>query len=330
MGVVVGYDGSGFALRAVDWAADEAGLRRRPLTVCHAWQRPAQGSSRGSARGPAAGAADDDALREQAERIAAEGVARARAHFARPVVRADLYEGPAAERLLELSGAAELVVVGAHGRRSEARPVACGRAAAASGLVAARPEPAAGPVASAGGAVTLDEAPPFVAGRVVPSVGRLVAARARCPVVIVHGAAQEHRTGPVAVGVNGRADIDLVLDFACREAVLRRVPLLAVHAWYRHDEFAGASPESEPEAVRAAAEARIARVLAPWRSRYPEMSVRVSAAEGTERQELLEAALDAALLVVGAPYARCGSMTAFLLHHSPCPVAIVRTQEVGL
>ncbi|WP_353051477.1 universal stress protein, partial [Herbidospora sp. NBRC 101105] len=36
-GVVVGYDGSDFAMQALDWAMDEAEMRKLPLTVAHAW-----------------------------------------------------------------------------------------------------------------------------------------------------------------------------------------------------------------------------------------------------------------------------------------------------
>ena len=46
-GVVVGYDGSEFAVRALDWALEEAELRGLPLTVCHAW-RPPRGADLGT------------------------------------------------------------------------------------------------------------------------------------------------------------------------------------------------------------------------------------------------------------------------------------------
>jgi nucleotide-binding universal stress UspA family protein len=35
--VLVGFDGSAPSERALRWAAEEARLRRLPLTVCHAW-----------------------------------------------------------------------------------------------------------------------------------------------------------------------------------------------------------------------------------------------------------------------------------------------------
>ena len=127
--------------------------------------------------------------------------------------------------------------------------------------------------------------------------------------------------------VGTRGDVDLVLDFACREAVARHLPLNVVHAWQCRPVHAAAEMPYEPETVRACAEQRMTRVLGPWRSRYPDLLIEVSAAEGPARQELLEAAVDATLVVVGAPGTRCGSMTLFMLDHAPCSVAIVRTRK---
>ncbi|MFO7252206.1 MAG: universal stress protein [Actinomycetes bacterium] len=273
-GVVVGYDGSEFAVRALDWALEEAELRGLPLTVCHAW-RPPRGADLGTMA----------ALRRAAERVVRQGAEPA---LARGLpVDVDLHEGSAADRLIELSAAAELVVVGS------CRPDA-------------------------------------TRGVSVGAVRRAVAGHARCPVIMVRDPGRAHRQGPIAVGVNGNGDIDVVLGFACQEAVARRLPLVVVHAWQHQTGHARAVMPLDPVAVRARAEERMTRVLGPWRTRYPNLLIEVSAAEGPARQELLEAALDATLVVVGAPEARCGSMTVFMLDHAPCPVAIVRTQEVAL
>ncbi|MEV5408825.1 universal stress protein [Thermopolyspora sp. NPDC052614] len=322
-GVVVGYDGSEFAVRALDWASDEAHLRHRPLTLCHAWERsygtaaPAAHRAADGGTGPV----DEETPRRVAEQVVEHGVNRARAHLPEGAVLVDLYEGPAADRLLELSAAAELVVVGACGL-GEAE-----RAAAAAPGSPARTTPGPlgrGPSAATGAVAYADTV--TRAGGPVGSVRRAVAARARCPVIIVPREGTPPPHGPIAVGVDGGCE--RVLEFACREAAMRHVPLVAVHCWRHDPEIVAASGVYEPTVVRAAAEERVARVIEPWRLRYPDVTIRVSAAEGPSRQELLEAALDAALLVVGAPHSRCGSMTAFLLNHAPCPVAIVRTQEV--
>lgn len=87
-GVVVGYDGSDFAMQALDWAMDEAELRGQPLLVCHAWEWPY-------------GEGDEEAknsLRHAAEHVAWHGAECARACMSGPEVDTDLYEGPACTR----------------------------------------------------------------------------------------------------------------------------------------------------------------------------------------------------------------------------------------
>lgn len=103
--IVLGYDGSDFSMQALDWALDEAELRKLPLTVAHAWQWPY-------------GEAEEEAkahLRKAAEHVLWHGADCARSTSAGVRVETDLYEGPAAERLVELSSSAELVVVGSRG-----------------------------------------------------------------------------------------------------------------------------------------------------------------------------------------------------------------------
>ncbi|MGW5686163.1 universal stress protein [Nonomuraea sp. NPDC003754] len=105
MNVVVGYDGSDYSMQALDWAMDEAELRRLPLTVAHAWQWPY-------------GEADEEAklhLRKAAEHVLWHGADCARHVSSVGKVETDLYEGKAAERLVTLSGEADLVVVGSRG-----------------------------------------------------------------------------------------------------------------------------------------------------------------------------------------------------------------------
>jgi nucleotide-binding universal stress UspA family protein len=42
-GILVGYDGSDCGERALEWAIDEARMRRTRLTICHVWQYPYTG-----------------------------------------------------------------------------------------------------------------------------------------------------------------------------------------------------------------------------------------------------------------------------------------------
>jgi nucleotide-binding universal stress UspA family protein len=103
--IVLGYDGSDFSMQALDWALDEAELRRLPLTVAHAWRWPY-------------GQAEEEAkahLRKAAEHVLWHGADCARQSSSGISVGTDLHEGSAAERLVELSGGAALVVVGSRG-----------------------------------------------------------------------------------------------------------------------------------------------------------------------------------------------------------------------
>ncbi|MFI6183580.1 universal stress protein [Nonomuraea sp. NPDC051191] len=111
--IVLGYDGSDFSVQALDWALDEAELRNLPLTVVHAWQWPY-------------GDADEEAkahLRKAAEHVLWHGAECARSTSSGIRVETDLYEGPAAQRLVELSGRAALLVVGSRGLSALPRAV---------------------------------------------------------------------------------------------------------------------------------------------------------------------------------------------------------------
>ncbi|MEU8385538.1 universal stress protein [Streptosporangium sp. NPDC048865] len=111
--VVVGYDGSDFSMQALEWAMDEAELGRLPLRVVHAWRWPY-------------GEAGEEArlhLRKAAEHVLYHGADCARACSTLADVAADLYEGAAAERLVELSERAALIVVGSRGMGTLARTI---------------------------------------------------------------------------------------------------------------------------------------------------------------------------------------------------------------
>jgi nucleotide-binding universal stress UspA family protein len=107
--VVVGVDGSASALAAVDLAAAEASRRRCPLHVVHAFLWPYLQASLGpSPLGP-----PDGGLRNEAERLVAEAVARARAAAPDTPVHGEVVTGEAAAVLRTCS--ASLLVVGDRG-----------------------------------------------------------------------------------------------------------------------------------------------------------------------------------------------------------------------
>ncbi|MFB8754578.1 universal stress protein [Streptomyces nigra] len=163
-----------------------------------------------------------------------------------------------------------------------------------------------------------------------------VVARAERPVVMVRAEAPEAATPPapasrvvVALKLNGSSE-DL-LDFAFHSASARGLPLLAVHGrnvplharlpW-------GADHEVTEEMTRDARDA-LRTALRPWHEKYPQVDVAESIRLANPSQVLVQAAADAALLVVGrrahrhglAPH--LGPVAQAAIHHGRCPVAVV-------
>ncbi|MFI8089521.1 universal stress protein [Streptomyces sp. NPDC086080] len=171
-------------------------------------------------------------------------------------------------------------------------------------------------------------------GLLLGSVGLAVAARADCPVVVVRGS-REHRSGRfgrIVVGVEDGEESDTAVEYAFREAHVRRCELLAVHAWSAPP---GALPEPPPgswyalEAHRRPPAQVLDDALRGPAKRYPGTTVTRRVVEGPARQALLEAAAEADLLLVGAgerrgrPGLQLGVINHVLLHHAPCPVMVV-------
>ncbi|MHC6593789.1 universal stress protein [Arthrobacter sp. C152] len=110
-GIVVGVDGSEHGQCALVWAAREAQRRRRPLHIVTAYSVPifaASGLDGGYAT------VDDSVIREGAEAIARQAVDKVAGYDVD--VSSSVENGDAAGVLLEMSGSAELLVVGTRGR----------------------------------------------------------------------------------------------------------------------------------------------------------------------------------------------------------------------
>lgn len=277
-GVLAGYDGSRGSVRALDWAADEARMRGVPLTVLHTWEP--------QVRVPAARPVIDP--RSLAQSILNSGIEHARKTAPDLEVRAVLARAPAAARLIEGGGDAELIVLGPRG---------------------------------AGG----------FAGLVLGSVAAQVAAHASCPVVIVRGrpgARPEAEGGRVVVGMDGSPASRAALAMAFAEADARGSSLSAVVAWDPVT-VRGLPPMVEEPELRSAAEARLARWMDPLRERHRGVDTRMEIVTGRPREVLIDAADGARLLVVGSRGLGgfrgllLGSVSHALVHHAPCPVAVV-------
>ncbi|MER5601319.1 universal stress protein [Streptomyces sp. NPDC002265] len=173
-----------------------------------------------------------------------------------------------------------------------------------------------------------------LAGMLLGAVGLAVAARADCPVVVVRGAAdnRQSRFGRVIVGVEEGEGSGTAVRFACREARVRRCLLVAVHAWNRPPGRSPVSPPARwyaPQAPRRPPAQVLDDALRGAAERIGELVVTRQVIEGPARPALLNAATEADLLVVGARRRRghtglqLGLINHALLHHAPCPVAVV-------
>ncbi len=119
-GIVVGVDGSGHSVRALEWAAREAALRAVPLTVITVHQ-PVMGYWGSAVDYPqdhALSVRIRAAVREQTEKVI-DGLGGT----VPPRVNVDMVFGYPAQELLTAARGAELLVVGSRGAGGFARLV---------------------------------------------------------------------------------------------------------------------------------------------------------------------------------------------------------------
>ncbi|MER6529693.1 universal stress protein [Streptomyces sp. NPDC001508] len=283
--ITAGFDGSEESLAALAWAAREAVRRDRPLRVVHAWRFQPHS---------AAGAADRDTQAGWVRGATADAVRTVTERHPELTVSVDVVEGHAVEPLVAAAADAELLVLGSRGQAA-------------------------------------------VVGFLLGSVGQQVIAEAARPVVLVRAddrASAEAAGREVVVGQQGGPeDSAAALRFAFETAAARRAALRAVRAWTLPPVFAyspgslkllddaGGLEPYEKEALAAA--------LAPWRERFPDVPVTEHVEMGSAGQVLLSVAARAQLMVVGrrahrTPVgARIGSVAHGVLHHAPCPVAVI-------
>jgi nucleotide-binding universal stress UspA family protein len=159
----------------------------------------------------------------------------------------------------------------------------------------------------------------FVSG----SVGLAVTARAAQPVVHVRPALPPPR-GDVVVGIDLSEDNDALLSFAVDAAERRGTRLRAVHVWRVPPPAAGDGVDSTGNHLAA-----VIRLMRPWRDKHPDLTIEEEAVRGHPASELIASAEGTALLLVGrrahdhALAPRIGHVTHAVLHHAPCPVAVV-------
>ena len=143
----------------------------------------------------------------------------------------------------------------------------------------------------------------------------------------------------IIVGIDGSGHSRRALEWAMQEAAVRRVPLtvitvheISVGYWGR----GGVYPEDHAvaEHARRAVQLEVEKALDSLGESRPE-SVTVQALSGTPAHELLTAAKDADMIVVGSRgtggFARLlmGSVSTQVSHHAHCPVVIIPAEDRG-
>jgi hypothetical protein len=130
----------------------------------------------------------------------------------------------------------------------------------------------------------------------------------------------------VILGMSGDTP-DEVIEFAFREAGLRQLNLVAVHAGHLQPlAWSTAMPVMPDTQVETkAAEDEMLERLHPWRTIYPEVPVHAYFAAASAKDLLLNLSKGASLVVVGGArgHGRPGSTARSILQHGLCPVAVV-------
>ncbi|MFF5143016.1 universal stress protein [Streptomyces sp. NPDC013157] len=174
-------------------------------------------------------------------------------------------------------------------------------------------------------------------GLLLGSVGLAVAAKARCPVIVVRG----DRTGlsggheRIMLGAGDPDTADEAVRFAFREAEARECALYAVRAWRCPAHEVGNQVALGEVARRheEKASALLDTLLGEAVAAHPKVSVRSVTAEGPAHRILVDRSAAADLVVVGARRRhghvglQLGRVAHTLLHHAKCPVAVVPQPE---
>jgi nucleotide-binding universal stress UspA family protein len=138
----------------------------------------------------------------------------------------------------------------------------------------------------------------------------------------------------IVVGVDGSTGSQKALEWAAREAAAHHAPLtvLAVHpvaaSYWSGRPILYAADRPLQDEVRQAAQDAAAKVTSELGDQQP-ASVTVQAVSGIVAAELLQAARDADLLVVGSrggggfASLLLGSVTTQVVGHASCPVVVV-------
>jgi len=289
--VVVGVDGSEGSLVALRWAAHEAARRSWPLQVVTCAQLPVAIEVGMMGVSGFEGSTMDTIVKDQ-EGVNQRAVDLARSLGLGPNVKVggETILGSPAYALVGAANEDDLLVVGATGH-------------------------------------------PGRMSDMLGSVATIVAHRAKCPMVVVHGVPRsDNEIKRIVVGIDGSPGSDQATAWAIDQAVRSDAELVLVHGWVYP--YAGArTGVSEPrDEMRLDAMRTLETAMANVRDQVPGLRCHSVISEESASKAIIDAAVDGDLVVVGSrgrggfSALMLGSVSRTVVQHSPCPVAVIRTQ----
>ncbi len=292
LGILVGVDGSSDSDAAVQWAADEAVMRKIPLTLVHVLPTPEDGwQAWGLSTTPLP--ADFGKLQERHARQVIDDALKiihdSTAGHGRPTINSEVLFSPVVPTLVDLAKDAEMVVVGGQGQSAVRRLL-------------------------------------------LGSVTTGLIHHAQCPVAVIHRDAPLSRSSkaPVVVGIDGSPTSELATAIAFEEASWRGVDLVPVHA--NCDTTIPETLGVNRSTIEVAAAETLAERLAGWQERYPDVTVRPVVVLDRPAHHLLTQSESAQLVVVGShgrggfAGMLLGSVSTAVAQAARTPVIIARQQ----
>ena len=288
--VVVGYDGSVHSKNALRWAADEADLEGRTLTIVSAVQ-PLTGYELGALASMAGGWNPPDEIRDAMLQHAQEQLdaAQAALHQSMPDLDVEtvLRTGDARQVLLDLSRDAASIFIGSRGRGA-------------------------------------------IRSLLLGSVSVAVARAAECPVFVIRPGQPGHGRKGVLVGTDCGERTRSTLEFAYRQAALRDLPLTVLYCVGGVESMYGPGSVLQDDAEGFDDERRaLAEATAGLGEKFPEVEVSLHVGFGVPDVVLVQESEHMDLVVVGHHHGRSvgdmirlGSFVAPVVENSLCPVAV--------
>jgi nucleotide-binding universal stress UspA family protein len=166
-----------------------------------------------------------------------------------------------------------------------------------------------------------------VVGALLGSVAFAVAARARCPVVVVKEEAMQLPVGPehrVVVGTDGSIGAAGAVDFAADRAAMAAAALEVITCTGGHQ-----VDDVDDKALRASADRICEAAAVQVRQAHPELTVTTRVEDCPPELTLVDASADAGLVVVGTRGRGAfegmllGSVSHAVIHGAGCAVAVV-------